>query len=170
MAKEISPILVAVARQRVARGVNWLNKRATYDKRFVGWRLRMMSIHNGHVSSHVRMQWNTNDPLSLACKQLPELADTTDGRVKWATTSKEFNFRNALGQKKAVYLGFNEGWQKSTHLSISDMMEYCSALNQAWSEALREHHTCEAPRLIPVREVRKTWSSLLPWSSSRAAS
>lgn len=153
MSKEISPTLLALARQRVARGVTWLETRAKHDRRFVGWRLQLMSIYGGRIFSHVRMEFNTNDPISLACKEAPELADPSDGRVKWMTTARAFGFFSTFGAKKAVYLGFWEGNRYGDH-ARADVMDYCAALNQAWSEALGEYRTRVAPRhYIPRRSA-----------------
>ncbi len=144
----ISPAVLQVARRRAARGRDWLDRRAKYDPRFLGWRLQMMNIFGGRVFSVVTMQYNTNDPISLVLKHDTSLACESDGRVKWATVAPAFGFETKTGCMKAVYLGFNEGNLDPTW-EVRDIMEYCHALNQAWAEVLDEHRTEEAPRLYP---------------------
>src|SRR3989344_8346381 len=141
-----SPTAQVFARRCVARGTRWLDRRARTDSRFKGWRLEMINIRSGQVSSVVHMEYDTNHPLALACKWDNNLS-YPNGWVSCGPI-KHFGFDTGIGRKRAFLLGFNEGPPQAIHLALQlniDIIEYCSALNVAWAEALAEYRTEERP-------------------------
>lgn len=160
--REVSPLLLDVARKRVACGVRWLDEKAKTDIRFIGWRIQMMWIIRGRVVSLVKMYNNTDDPLSLILKWNSDLASPFDGRVKWATVAPAFGFTSDQGRLKALYLGFWEGNTGSSWYESREVLDYSYALNQAWEEALGEHRMMLSPDVYkPTIKVRRIRISLL---------
>ncbi|MBX9906801.1 hypothetical protein K2X96_02815 [Patescibacteria group bacterium] len=125
-----------IALERVKKGVAWLDEKAKTDPRFLRWRLMLMSIYGSRVSSLVKIEYNTHDPISLILREHPGLACLSDGRVKWATVKHAF-FRSKH-DGDPVELGFD-----------SDNAVSAQALNHAWAQILSEYDLPTAIRHFP---------------------
>ncbi len=136
--------LASDALARAKEGAKWLD-RSPHD---LGgsWRLNMISIHNGIVSSHVRMCRNDENPLALAFRHSGWTAP--DGRATWASVADKIGW--TLGnQHEPKQLGFLE----KTHIApnsvfISGDID-CEFLDEAWATILQNWEWW--PQMTPAR-------------------
>ncbi len=117
--------LIERAQERVHKGVVFLDKHAPRE-----WRLNMMNIHGGVVSSRVRMVFDDQNPLALAFRHNATLR-RIDGRVTWGQVSHKFDFTNAHYQT----LGFLEMGHRCGTVLVTEDVD-AELLDFAWAEAL----------------------------------
>lgn len=119
------------ARMRAFAGQRWLDSKAPND-----WRLQMISISDGCVSSHVCMQKETGNPLVLAFRREPSLRGN-DGRVTWAAVAQKFRFTGETGTVEARRCGFLQMQHVLGGKTILDSKTDCCLLNAAWEYVLQ---------------------------------
>jgi hypothetical protein len=136
--------LAAHAYDRALQGAKWLNEHGPR-----GWRLEMIGIHEGKVSSYVRMHRSDENPLALAFRRDATL-QSADGRVLWTTVAKRFGFAHHNAHFEAQELGFHEMKHVVGSVIISEDVD-AYFLNEAWEKILcnfsHEHN--------PVRAYQK---------------
>ena len=125
-AKQID--LVADALARANRGREWLDKHAPPD-----WRLQMMSITGGKISSRVRLPYGDQNPLALAFRRDKSLKNG-DGRVIWASVSDRFGFTQ--NRKIPQELGFLEKRHQVENALIDENIDGYF-LDDAWETILK---------------------------------
>lgn len=112
---------------RAIQGCKWLDEHAPPD-----WRLQMISISAGEVSSRVRLCHDDENPLALAFRRVEEFK-RPDGRVSWATIKTRFGFHTYEAQR----FGFLEMYHTvgAVHIGTDIDSMY---LDWAWAIILRE--------------------------------
>ncbi len=123
--------LVDRALERARRGAVWLDKHAPPH-----WRLNMISIHDGKVTSHVRICRDDENPLALAYRDTGPLSRIS-GRVTWAsilTQVTEFK-RDHHAQEH----GFLETYytDPTSHVYVDKQIDG-QLLDHAWAQVLSE--------------------------------
>ena len=115
---------------RVERGVEWLNGNAPSD-----WRLQLMSIYNGRVSSHVRTSRNDENALALAFRRV-KIFQSADGRVTYTT----IRATGIVEDIEAIRCGFKEKSHcfPSESVIINEDID-AQLLDDAWAAVLGEY-------------------------------
>ncbi len=127
--------LPADALKRAEAGRDWLDQNAPLD-----WRLQMISIHNGHISSNVRTCRNDENALALALRRVPEFKGC-DGRVTWATLMK---LPAMMSRYEAEQRGFIEKSHRVGDTFIDEMVD-STFLDAAWEQVLGNYQTSWQP-------------------------
>ncbi len=151
LAAVIAIDLAGNARVRVEHGIKWLNCNAPYD-----WRLQMISIHGGSVSSNVRLCRGDENPLALALRRVPELQGS-DGRVLWANLLS----LSIIGRHEAERCGFVEMSCHAPENVFIDETIDGMYLDEAWGKALGEYSITALP-LSPYRQTPWPYGSSVP--------
>lgn len=125
--------LAANALERAKCGASMLDSIAPR-----GWRLEMISIHDGIVSSHVHMVYDDQNPLALAFRRDPELKQKgPGGRVTWAVVANEHFPSVGMGTSQMQHYGFLEKQHVVGDVVISSDID-AAFLDDAWTKILCE--------------------------------
>ena len=95
--------------ERAKRGAAWLDKHAPLD-----WRLQMMAIYDGKVSSRVRLPYDTENPISLAFRNDPEV--NRYGRPE---------YRKAVDK----FISSGERFDRLAHFGFAEKHHFCGDTN-----------------------------------------
>ncbi len=120
------------ALKRAEAGRDWLDKNGPLD-----WRLQMISIFNGNVSSNVVTARNDENALALALRRM-DTYKGYDGRVTWATLM-------ATPAIMSLHDAERRGFQEKRHAVPDNVFinEYTDSLflDDAWATVLGNYHT-----------------------------
>ena len=120
---------------RAEAGATWLDDHAPAE-----WRLRLIRIHSGWVSSRVNFHYNKDYPLSLAFvadKRFDRLA----GEQRWPEVAKHFGFHSPI-YEDPIFL--KHGFYEQAHVSGDTIVKKeidIRFLNYAWNVVLGDFWT-----------------------------
>ena len=122
--------------KRAREGMKWLNEHAPPD-----WRLQMISIREGRVTSRVRLAYNDENPLALAFRHVDGFQGA-DGRATWAIVASKLQFGG--NRYDAEQKGFIEKSHRVGSVFISTDIDG-SFLDAAWAAVLGDWQWMAAP-------------------------
>lgn len=117
--------LAKITYDRVFGGAKWFDANGPVE-----WRLRLMRIYSGQVSSRVQMRYNRDNPLSLGFIDDPRFRNVQD-EIRWVTVAEHFGFKNAHANPEVCKLGFNEMEHRVGNVIVPKSVDI-ELLNEGW--------------------------------------
>jgi|GEM_PF-2586610 len=141
LSSEPAHVMAAIEKANLARtvflraeaGAHWLDTHATPE-----WRLRLMRIFSGNVSSRVQMHYNRDNPLSLVFIDDERFSSPPD-ETRWVRVAEHFGFKNPPGNLEIQKLGFHEIEHRVDDTIVSKMIDI-KLLNKAWENVLGDFY------------------------------